>query len=82
MLVTFQSLIDEAEPPQFGVVTDDNVVYCLCGCDGCFEPDDYHIIDRYPKCDAGSVLAAHFANNKRAWRNGRRNGLKIRRHCP
>ena len=56
MLVIFQSLVDEEEPPQHGILTDDGKVWCLCGCDGYFEPDDYRIIEKIPNVNINSLL--------------------------
>lgn len=51
MLVLFRNLLDDNEPEQFGILDDDQIVWCLCGCDGCFEPDDYSIIRTFPNID-------------------------------
>jgi len=45
MYVIFRSLLDDEEPLQRGVLNNETgFVDCLCGCNGCFEPDDCEII--------------------------------------
>jgi hypothetical protein len=43
--VVFQSLLDDEEQPQYGILNErTGFVDCLCGCDGCFEPDDCELL--------------------------------------
>jgi len=45
--VIFKSNLDVEEPLQRGVLNEKTgFVDCLCGCNGCFEPDDYEIIKK------------------------------------
>lgn len=45
--VIFKSLLDDEEPLQRGILNEDSgFVDCRCGCEGCFEPDDYQIIKK------------------------------------
>ena len=62
-LIIFQSLLDDEEPPMRGVLNaDTGFVDCLCGCNGCFEPEDYEIISMASQMDKNEFEQWIFAN--------------------
>ena len=57
MLVQFQNLLEETETDIcFGILGDDGIVSCLCGCDGIFEPEDCKVFHTYPGTDVQSMI--------------------------
>jgi len=59
-MVIFKNLLEDTYIDlNFGIVRKDGTLYCLCGCNGTFEKDDYKIVKEDAQLKRDSIVGIY-----------------------